>query len=452
MDRGSDSRSKCPDDLETNAMPELAASDPADSTLERLRRQITKLAGFSLTVGASFGTFGFFAIQGIILARVLGPADRGVFAAAVLFPQVLLYLGLLGATELFAGYAAEDFDNAELRRSAAIYGAFAGLVSAVLCVLLNFITIPDSMRHVLPWAMLCAATMPLQQIRLSVQAVDHGQRNFQRYNVVRLLGAAAFPVLLCIGWANGIATVPQAVMLFVAAQVIALFLVRQGMDESWIGPRAVPLLQSLKNAKGLIGAWISTELLERLDLVLVMVLIASDETLGFYSSAVPMAALMIIVPNAAGLYAFNRGSRAGEHLSPRDAYRFIGMGLAVQVLSALVLAAILPILIPLFYGDEFMPTVRFAWLLLPAGIFRGLLQAADSYMRARKKPGIGIVGRLIAVPVLLAFSFWGRESLGDAAIPVGLSAAQCVCFCIVAGAVVRDTHISAGSAPASTTA
>ncbi|MFK7734947.1 MAG: lipopolysaccharide biosynthesis protein [Pirellulaceae bacterium] len=419
----------------------LEAGQPgADASEVSTVSLLRKLLGIGWTVGASVGTFGFFAIQGVILARILGPADRGVFAAAVLFPQALLYPGMLGAPELFASYAAQGAKNAELRRSAVVYGAFAGILTCLACVGLNWATIPENMRHVLPWAMLCAATMPLQQIRFSVQAVDHGQRRFKRYNTVRLAAAATFPALLVIGWVLGLNSVPQAAMLFVAAQVIALGLIQVGMPSSWIGERAVGLKRALSEAKGLMGAWWATELLERLDLVLVMVLIANDRVLGFYAAAVPIASLMIIVPNAAGLYAFNRGARESENLTPSDAWRFIGLGLGIQILCAAALAAVLPFLVPLFYGDDFSPTVHFAWLLLPAGIFRGLLQAADSYLRARKRPVAGIVARCVAIPVLLLISIGGQSSLGDASIPIGLSVAQGLCFVIVAAALLRDTR------------
>ncbi len=427
---------------------------------------VRKLVGFGLTLGASVGTFGFFAVQGIILARMLGPEGRGEFAAAAMFPQVLLYLGLLGAPELMAGYAAEQRPNARLRRTAARYGMVAGLITMATCIALDWLTLPSEMRHVLPLAILCACTMPLQQIRLSVQAVDHGQRQFTRYNQVRLAAAAMFPGLLLLaclvmaltGTASGLfssgpaASGPElasqasdhngrllmACVLFFVAQVLSLLLVRFGMDESWFGPSEVPIPQALREGRGLMRAWLSTELLERLDLVLFMLMFPT--LLGLYAAAVPIASLMIIVPNAAGLYGFNRGARENEHLSYADAWRFIGLGLVVQIVCALLLAVVLPWLLPVIYRADFTPAVRYAWLLLPAGIFRGLLQAADSYLRARKKPETGVRARAIGVVILLVISFLGAGWLGDAAIPVGLSVAQAVCFILVAWAVLQDTR------------
>ena len=393
-----------------------------------------------MTLATSFGAFGCFAIQGVLLARMLGVEQRGVFATAILFPQALLYLGLLGSPELYAGYATEGMDNSSLRRSAARYGLFSGVLSMLICIVLDILTIPEDTREVLPLAILCAATLPLQQIRLSVQAVDHGQRNFRRYNQVRLAAAAAFPIILCIGIALGYRDLQTACWMFFAAQLISLLLTQFGMNESWKGECNPPISKALREAKGLVGAWFSTELLEKLDLVLIMLLIATPETMGLYATAIPIASLMIIFPNAASLYFFNRGARQHERLSPRDAQRAIAAGIGLQCVSGAALAVCLPVLITLFYGEDFSGTVQFAWLLLPAGAFRGLLQACDSYLRARKKPFVGIWSRLLGVLILVLFSTLTLGSLGATAIPIGLSIAQFVCFVIVSIAVVLDTY------------
>lgn len=206
------------------------------------------------TLAASMGAFGFFALQGIILARLLGPEMRGAFAAAVLFPQTLLYFGLLGSPELFAGYASRGFDDAALRRSAARYGLCAGLISLAACLVLDVAFIRAEFRWVLPLAGLCALALPLQQIRLSVQAVDHGQRQLTRYNQGRILSAAVFPLMLLLAWSFGVADLWWICGLFVASQAIALLLAQRGMKESWRGPGHVSVPKALGQAKPLIAA------------------------------------------------------------------------------------------------------------------------------------------------------------------------------------------------------
>jgi enterobacterial common antigen flippase len=407
-----------------------------------------RVAGPLATLGASLGSFAFFALQGVILARLLGPEMRGAFAAAVLFPQTLLYLGLLGAPELFAGYAARGADNNRLRRSAALYGCFAGLVSLIVCLVLNVAFIRAEFTWVLPLACLCSLSLPLQQIRLSVQAVDHGQRELSRYNQGRLLAAAAFPLILMAAYAFGITDLTSICVLFVVSQGLALLLAQRGMRESWRGETLVQVPQAVREARPLIAAWFSSELLERLDMCLMLALVSDEATLGYYAAAVPIAALMIIVPNAASLYAFNLGARSAEIPTFNSVWKFLLSGLMIQIVTAVILAAMLPYLVVLFYGQRFAPTVMFAWFLLPAGIFRGLLQAIDGYLRARGKAIVGVVTRLIGTLILIVVATCAGgllEQLGferALSIPLALSLALAFCFVVMSAVMLLDvlTH------------
>jgi antigen flippase len=403
-----------------------------------------RVAGPLATLSASLGAFAFFAVQGIILARLLGPEMRGAFAAAVLFPQALLYLGLLGAPELFAGYAARGLENSSLRRSAARYGLVAGLFSLCVCLLLNIAFIREDFRWVLPLASLCALSLPLQQIRLAIQAVDHGQRELSRYNQGRLLSAAAFPFVLLIAVAFRITDLNWICVMFVISQGLALLLAQRGMRASWSGTGAVPIPRALGEARPLIAAWFSSELLERLDMCLMLALVSDEATLGYYAAAVPIAALMIIVPNAASLYAFNLGARSSEIPSYRRAFKFLFTGLVIQIVSAGLLAALLPFLVTMFYGERFAPTVVFAWFLLPAGVFRGLLQAIDGYLRARGKAVVGVVTRLVGTAILVVVATcsggWLQRLGFEAAlaIPLGLSVALAFCFVVMSAVMLMD--------------
>ena len=200
-----------------------------------------RLLGPLATLTASFGTFGFFAIQGILLCATVGAGDARRLCGRHSISPSVLDLGLLAAPELFAGYAAKGLDNAGLRRTAARYGLLAGLLSLAVCIGLDFLFIRDEFRWVLPLACLCAVALPLQQIRLAVQAVDHGQRELLRYNQGRLLSAAAFPMTLVLAYALGITTLPWICGLFIASQAAALLLAQRGMQHSWHGRGAVPI-------------------------------------------------------------------------------------------------------------------------------------------------------------------------------------------------------------------
>ena len=76
--------------------------------------------------------FGVFLIQGMIIARILGPLGRGEFGSAIYFPRdILLYAGLLGGIEIVNAYAKKGtLDPGSLKQSAAKLGIVSGLITA----------------------------------------------------------------------------------------------------------------------------------------------------------------------------------------------------------------------------------------------------------------------------------------------------------------------------------
>ncbi len=232
--------------------------------------------------------------------------------------------------------------------------------------------------------------------------------------------------------------------MWVVSQGLALFLAQRGMRESWFGPVAISVPEAMSEARPLIAAWLASELLERMDMCLMLAMISDQATLGYYAAALPISSLLIIVPNAASLYVFNLGARSEEIPTVRSAGRMLLAGLTIQIASATALAFMLPILVPLFYGEQFSSTVSFAWWLLPAGMFRGMLQAIDGYLRARGKATVSVIVRLTGTAILIVvatcagglMSSWRLDPAY--AIPFGLSLGLGFCFVVMSGAMLLD--------------
>ncbi len=419
----------------------ISPYEPGEIPIERTwLDKLRSVSGVASTIGVSFGVFGFFAIQGIILARMLGPIGRGEFAVANLYAQALMYIGLLGAPELFARLAANHENEVEVRRAAGRYGIFAGLVTATACIVLSFLTTSNSQQYLLPMAFVCAAATAAQQIRLSVQAIDHGRRQMLRYNVCRMIAAALFPIVLLAVWSTGRSSVPTACWTLLICSVATVALCQWGMNGSWLGRPAIGLLDSLKMAKSITGSVAINELMERLDLVLIVWFLSSTklEIVGAYAAAIPVAGVMMIIPNAAALYIFNRAARAHETPTQSEMWTAIGGLVALQVSFGILLAVAIPFLLPFMYGERFESAIMFAEVLIPAAALRGLLQSADAYLRARGRSTVSIPPRFVGVAIILVTSFVGWSWLGPYAVPLGLTLAQLYCFFAVLSKVQRD--------------
>ncbi|WP_417737180.1 lipopolysaccharide biosynthesis protein [Rosistilla oblonga] len=417
--------------------PESDATTPDGSVLSK--RRIRSLAS---AIAAAFGTFGFFAIQGILLARLLGPEGRGAYATIVAYPQMFLYMGLLGSADIFARLAAKlpaSAGDSAARRAAMRYGLTTGIVTAAVCVLLAWFALPVDKRYLAPLASLVALTLPLQHIRLAVQGVDHGRGYFYRLSSLRAAAAAFFPLLLLGMWLAGWSELRDVTWAFVGSCVAGLLLCQVGMRGSWFGPPQQSVLESLSENRGLAISQIAAELLDRADQFLILFLGTLTDQ-GFYTSAIPIASTMIIVPNALALFSFRHGADPNTPLTAAGVTRFIALMFAGQIATGCLLAIVIPYAVPILYTQAFTGTVMFAWYLLPSGGLRGMLMTADGYLRGRGMPTPGIIGRIVALMILIGLTFALQPRMGIWSIPVALAAGQFVCLVIVFFAMYRQTQ------------
>lgn len=398
------------------------------------------MAGILTTIGVSIGVFGFFAVQGIVLARMLGPIGRGEFAVANLYGQALLYVCMLGAPEIFARLAATSNEDASIRRSALNYAFFTGFFTVIVCTILSALTIKTDQRYLLSLAVVCALGAAAQQVRISVQAVDHGKRQMFRYNVSRLIAGALFPAGLLIGWLCGFNDVKSAAWTLLITSVVAIGLCQWGMAESWLGSTAIRISSALKSAKSLVGSIAINELMERSDMILIVWFLANVEldTVGAYAAAVPIASVMLIIPNAVSLYVFNRAARPDEIPKTSELWITFFVMLGIQVVAGLALALLMPYMLPWLYGERFETAVAFAQALIPAAALRGILQAGDAYLRARGLSMAGIPPRILGLVVLYLTAIVGWAKLGPFAVPLGLTSAQVICCLLVVWAIHKD--------------
>ena len=406
------------------------------------------------TMATTLAVFGIFMIQGILVARVLGPLGRGEFGTAMFFPRdILLYVGLLGGIEVVNRYASmKSIPADDLRRTAARLGMFSGVLTAVvgatLSVTVLLLVNGGAKAYLIPYCLLVCLFLPWEHMHLIVSGVDRGLEKFSRYNFNRLFFAATFPVMILVLFISGLYRVVGEYLLvvvcslFVFSKLVGLLPTMRGIPfRLWLkqpgADQRVPTVgKLLKDGKPYAISLAATELFERLDILLILAL-ASIEESGFYFVAVPAAALLIIVPNALGVFTFNAGAE-NKRVPVKMALGILASTIVFQVISTIVLAQIVPQLIVIFYGREFAPAIEFTWFLLPACAIRGFLQAADGYLKGVGKPLIGVVARFLSIFVMLAFVYFTFSKMGLICIPMAACVGQALSMLIITTFVIRE--------------
>ncbi len=393
------------------------------------------------TLGAQIGIFAIMTLQSILLARILGPEARGEYATAIFYSQTLLYVGLMGTLFSIARRAGQQSQSGPMLANAALRtGLTTGTVTMIVAMVLGAIALPEGKRYLAPLAVGCACLLPCDQMRLTLLAVDHGSAAFQRYNVNRILSAAIFPVGLLVLWALGLDSVSLVVGLAVGAPIVGLLLLLQAHTEVRpFQPASPPVRQLIKEGRPYAYAVLAGDLLGRLDILLVLWLL-SFTAQGCYAVAVPAASLLLLVPNGLALFAFNAGARE-QHSRPIGKLAIAGAGmLALQVLSAGILALILRPLILSVFGESFDLAVPLALALLPKYAIDGFALFAESYLRGRGKPIVGVWSRLLGAVVMVGFIWLFFDRWQELSIPLGASAGQAASSLLILWAVFSDSR------------
>jgi O-antigen/teichoic acid export membrane protein len=304
--------------------------------------------------------------------------------------------------------------------------------------ILAFTALPGDRHYLIPLCLAASLVLPLEHMRLMLLAVDHGSADFSRYNLVQLVSALAFPVLITTAWACGIATTESFVLLAVAAPAVglALALIRRGKG-AVRGPAFPAKRVLLWEGRQFALSVVASNLFNRIDTLLIIWL-ASLTTQGYYAAAIAAANLLIVAPNALALFSFNSGARVKD---PPDFRALVVGGTAVvvfQTLTALAFMIALPTLIVIVFGESFRPAISLALALLPAYAIAGFSQVLEGYLRGRDRSMIGVWARVAGGGVMVVCALLLRTSMGVFSIPVGAALGNATCALWIVVVVVGD--------------
>lgn len=417
-------------------------------------RQLRSLPG---TVATTFATYLIFLIQGIIVARLLGPEGRGEFGSCLYFPRdILLYAGLLGSVEVITAHAARGMsDPRRLRGSAARLGLVTGSITAVVAgVLATVLFYFTDRSYLIPYALFCCLFVPLEHIQLTMSAVDRGSGAFKKYNLNRLFLALSFPVLAVAAWVTDLATLTSNDWLgilcgiWVLSRIIGVLPtlyppqntskqpLNQGAASSDV-PTVPGVRRLLIEGRFYALSMLVSEIFERLDIFLVLALCSLVDA-GNYLVALPAAAILTIVPNAFGVFTFNYGAKLRGPLSSGIAIRVMLAVAIIQLITASLYSLVVDDLILFCFSDRFAQAIPLVLLLLPAFAIKGFSQAADAFLKGRDKPMIGVRARLASIVFMSGFVAIAWNDLGMPAIPVAVGIGQAISMVVIAGAVLQE--------------
>ncbi len=168
-----------------------APQRPARSSLLKL------LEDFGGTLATTFAKMGFGVLIGIITARTLGPASRGIFTLVSTFPATLTTLTKFGQAQAVIYFIRREREDASRVASTAVWfglGTGALLVAGVL--LFHDRILGTVLRGVPLWALVAICPMiPILLMESYLYGVLQATDRFRVYNT-RLLGESVIALVL----------------------------------------------------------------------------------------------------------------------------------------------------------------------------------------------------------------------------------------------------------------
>jgi antigen flippase len=365
-------------------------------------------ASIALTVLARFVLVAINLVTGIITARALNVTGRGEQVAMGLWPTLIPYLLSLGiATAVRYCIRKEPDRRSEFFTVAMIAATILSCVSIGGGLVFIPLWLHSYTAVVIQEAQLLMAFAPQVTLNLILTAMLEAQGDFKTANAMRVISTVCTLVLLAILAASGVLTPFRSALSYLVPPVLTgvwtawrlrSFFLRKSFD-----PR--PGLRVL-GSYGLrsYGVDVLQTLSAQVDQVLV-VGILNASSMGIYTVALSTsrvlqnlhaAVVTVVFPNASGL--------VQSRVVPMVA-RAARISTAIAALFAIALAGLLPILIPLFYGEMYRGAIHVAQILTLEALVGGLDYVLAQTFMASNRPGLVTafqgIGFLIAVPAML---------------------------------------------------
>lgn len=385
-----------------------------------LRRNVLETYGTRLLVlVVTFATT-------VVVARVLGPAGRGLFAVAATLGAVGAQFGNFGLHASNIYYVAKDRALLpDLMGNTLAVVLVACLLSAVCGI--GFFYWPQLSPVHGTLLLLALIFVPASLAYLLTQGLLLGVNEVRVYNHIELGGKFVALALICVlVLAHKSSVESYFAITLLAVALSFLFALSRLRRVSALPPRLSFTVFRQSIGIGLKAYTIAFFgfLLLRIDLLMVKYLLGATEA-GYYSISQVLAENTMMFPVVVGLLLFPRLSALRERQEKLQLTNKAALVTAALMLPAVVIAAWTATpLISTAFGKAFLPAVRpFAWLM-PGTFFLGIETVMVQILNSDGFPPIIVGAWVISTVANVLLNLWTIPRYGI----TGASAVSSVCY------------------------
>jgi O-antigen/teichoic acid export membrane protein len=383
------------------------------------------------SLAAGFVGQGSLIISGVLLARLLGPEQRGYLALLVLWPAVISRVGELGLPNAAAYYIArapESFvlilgaiKRLALRQAPVLVACHAAVLFAYL------IGKPSGVAFA---GILTMANVPASM------AVDYGltmlqgQRRFGTLNLLRNLNQAVvctgLVILVALHWTSLVSATVVVVVALCTSGAAFLFAALSFRPSRSAQARAVSSDELMRfGVHGLLGSLYPLETF-RIDQIAVGLLL-SPAALGLYVVGFAFTNIPLFIAQSLGFVAYPAIAAEADHSQRRHImWQFFWLVLGLSIVPFIVLEVTMGALVPWFFGHQFEASITIARIMLVGGLVLAARRILAEGLRGTGNPAAGTFAEAILLAVLLpgliiGSHYWGADGVAGAVTCAGLT-------------------------------
>jgi O-antigen/teichoic acid export membrane protein len=338
-------------------------------------------------------------VSGVLVARSLGPEDRGHLALLVLISTVCSLIGTIGLPLAATYYIARDKSHArQIAFSLLRPGVFQVVVTLAVQTAVLAALVVDEPGRVKAAALISLPLVPGIIAFSYGTAILQGQQRFTAFNILRILPTAAYVggvvVVFTVHEANLVSVMTVWATSYFVGGFLALGIAVRGLSTA-PADSPPPSRSRMTNfgLKSLFGSISPIDAL-RLDQAVVG-LFVTPVALGLYVVAQAFTNLPRIVAASIGMVAYpqvasHRDSAVGRRAVWR--YFFLGTALCALVVGALEIVA--GELVTVFFGSEFSEATSIARILILGTFFMAARRVLTDGVNGLGHPGLGTVAEV----------------------------------------------------------
>ena len=360
-------------------------------------------ASFSGRAAVLFGIQIFGAVigivNGILLARLLGPAGKGDYYILILVPSTTMVLLQLGLPQAFMFYAARGRTVGLLLKAFVVTALFALLGYLVVVVFLPILRGAVFHELALEQILFAFLALPLALNATLTTGIVMGRQAVRWYAIVNIVSPIATTVLLIVilgGLGPSVNGAIAVYLLGASVQAAGFAIGARRLTAAMAEAEPVSFRDLFRYGLPYYPGSLTQFFSYRVDVYLIAFLIAAPaEPLGYYSMAVGLAEMVFFFPNAVATLFFPHVAASARE----DSDRQVAMVSRVTFLVTSVAAvAVVPASMVMIWWllPAFGPSIPPLLVLLPGVAALSVTKVVAGYVSGIGRPGVTSYVNIVA--------------------------------------------------------